>query len=362
MNRAARNFVRVALVGLLLRFLAAEIAQAQTMQSAIPTAAQRFKNIQVLKDMPADRLFPAMNFIAASLNVDCSFCHVDGPDFYKDDKKTKQTARQMMRMELAINQANFSNETIVTCNTCHRGSTNPIGSPVLQTEQPKNSGPETSLPPASAIIAKYVQALGSAGTIQKIESMVEKGSYTSNIFPGAFGFEAFAKAPRLRIEVVHYPEGDSLTAYNNNTGWTKGSGASQPMSESGADYLSYFADMYSAIHLQRMFTEFKAGPPEMVDGHDANVLIGLERGQMPSTFYFDKRSGLLLRMLRYSKTPLGPNPVLVKYEDYRPIAGTKVPFRRTFVQFGSQYTIQLQQVLVNTAIDDSKFTQLQVSH
>ena len=33
------------------------------------TAVQQFKNIQVLKDIPADQLIPAMQFIAASLGV-----------------------------------------------------------------------------------------------------------------------------------------------------------------------------------------------------------------------------------------------------------------------------------------------------
>jgi hypothetical protein len=56
------------------------------------TAAQQFKNIQILKDMPADQLIPAMQFITASLGVDCEYCHVEKA-FDKDDKKTKGYAR-----------------------------------------------------------------------------------------------------------------------------------------------------------------------------------------------------------------------------------------------------------------------------
>ena len=33
------------------------------------TAAEQFKNIQILKDMPADQLIPAMQFMTASLGV-----------------------------------------------------------------------------------------------------------------------------------------------------------------------------------------------------------------------------------------------------------------------------------------------------
>ena len=46
-------------------------------------------------------------FISSSLGVECSFCHVEGA-LEKDDKKPKQTARKMMQMMAAINQANFA--------------------------------------------------------------------------------------------------------------------------------------------------------------------------------------------------------------------------------------------------------------
>src|SRR5215469_5855148 len=80
------------------------------------TAGERFKNIQVLKDIPADQIFPTMQFIAASLGVECDFCHVKGA-FEKDDKEQKQTARKMITMMFAINKDHFGGERKVTCNT-----------------------------------------------------------------------------------------------------------------------------------------------------------------------------------------------------------------------------------------------------
>jgi hypothetical protein len=84
------------------------------------TAEQHFKNIQVLKNIPADQLIPSMQFIAASLGVECEFCHVEHAND-KDDKKTKLAARKMITMMMAINQANFNGHLEVTCYTCHRG-------------------------------------------------------------------------------------------------------------------------------------------------------------------------------------------------------------------------------------------------
>src|ERR1022692_3945983 len=104
-------------------------------------AEEQFKNIQVLKGIPADQLIPAMQFITASLGVECQFCHVEGA-FEKDDKKPKQTARKMMEMMFAINRDNFEGHREVTCYSCHRGSTGPIGTPPVMAEEPKPGASE----------------------------------------------------------------------------------------------------------------------------------------------------------------------------------------------------------------------------
>src|SRR5256885_4711106 len=84
---------------------------------------QQFKNIQVLKGLPSDELFAAMQFITASLGVDCEHCHVrEGREmkFDKDDKKPKVTARKMIQMMFAVNKDNFEGKREVTCYSCHR--------------------------------------------------------------------------------------------------------------------------------------------------------------------------------------------------------------------------------------------------
>jgi hypothetical protein len=72
------------------------------------TAEQRFKNIQVFKNLPATQLDPTMAFISGSLGVRCSYCHVN--QFEKDDKPTKVAARRMIQMVLNINKGNFNGD------------------------------------------------------------------------------------------------------------------------------------------------------------------------------------------------------------------------------------------------------------
>jgi hypothetical protein len=95
-----------------------------------------FKNIRVLKGIPSDQLIPAMQFMSSSLGVACSFCHVEGHS-EKDDKKPKQTAREMMQMMFDLNRNNFEGLREVTCNSCHRGSRNPVSTPLVAGGAPR---------------------------------------------------------------------------------------------------------------------------------------------------------------------------------------------------------------------------------
>src|SRR6185295_540856 len=70
------------------------------------TAGETGKNIQVLKDLPADQLTPTMRFFAYSLGVECAYCHAG--DQASDDKQAKLTARAMIKMVMAINKDNFN--------------------------------------------------------------------------------------------------------------------------------------------------------------------------------------------------------------------------------------------------------------
>jgi photosynthetic reaction center cytochrome c subunit len=95
-------------------------------------AEEVFKNIQMLKGMPAGRLLRVMELgYARSLGVNCTHCHVAGA-WEKEDKPTKQIAREMNAMVGVINNDQLkkiknlkSPNPIVNCTTCHRGQTKP---------------------------------------------------------------------------------------------------------------------------------------------------------------------------------------------------------------------------------------------
>ena len=91
-------------------------------------AEEVYKNIQVMKGVPAPRLMGAMQFFTKSLGVECSYCHVPN-EFDKDDKTPKNATRKMLTMVHQINGDNFPDNQVVSCWMCHRGSVKPEAFP-----------------------------------------------------------------------------------------------------------------------------------------------------------------------------------------------------------------------------------------
>jgi photosynthetic reaction center cytochrome c subunit len=348
--------------------LACAVSHAQSAPTQTPPggkpklAEEQFKNIQALKGLPAEQVIPAMQFISASLGVECEYCHVrDSMD--KDDKKAKVTARKMIDMMMAINKNNFEGHREVTCYSCHRGAAEPVAIPAVAEEElkpeamegTKPSEEKVALPAADALLDKYLAAVGGADALQKITSRVQKGSLTA--FGGQhFDVDVFAKSPDKRVSVMHLKNGDSVTGFNGQQGWLAVPGRVHMMSAAEADGARLDADLYFPVHVKTLYKRFRVMPGEKIDGHDTYLVVGRNEDQPPLRLYLDKESGLLLRLVRYVETPLGRLPTQIDYADYRAADGVKVPFRWTLARPGNRFTIQIDSTQQNVAVDESKFT------
>jgi photosynthetic reaction center cytochrome c subunit len=324
-----------------------------------PSKAEgRFKNIQVFKGYPADDLVPAMQFITAALGVDCAFCHVDHePE--KDDKKHKLTARKMIAMNRAINHDNFDGEAEVTCMSCHRGSTRPVAIPVVAAGEPapEAAAPKAAeLPAASSVLDKYAQAVGGAAALAKVESRVQKGKLTG-FGPEPVPVEVTTKAPDKRITIVHGQRGNNVTAFDGTNGWLGSSGRPpRDMSPAEAAATRLDATMLFPSDLKQLFKEFKVASIETIDGKDAVRVIATSEGTTPpASLWFDAQSGLVVRLVRYSATPLGLNPTQIDYADFRAADGVTVPYRWTVARPSGRFTIQVDESKQNVPVDDKTF-------
>jgi photosynthetic reaction center cytochrome c subunit len=331
------------------------------------TAEQQFKNIQALKSIPADQLIPTMQFISASLGVECDFCHVEH-EMQKDDKKEKQTARKMIEMELAINKSHFKNEVEVTCYTCHRGSPHPVGTPILSADASSPAphthddaaGANANLPAADQVLDKYLAAIGGPDALKKIKSRVQKGTLDAG--GKQYSIEVYSQAPDKRVSISHPQGGDSVTAFNGEAGWLKVRNGLHMMTSPELEAARLDAELYFPLRVRELYKDFKVTPGEDIAGRKTYVIHASDPGRPSLRLYFDKESGLLLRQMRFAQTPLGSNPTQIDYADYRVADGVKIPYQWTLTRPNGSFTIKISQVQQNVPIDEKLFVTPKEEH
>jgi hypothetical protein len=263
-----------------------------------------------------------------------------------DDKGAKKTAREMIAMQAALNKESFHGQLQVTCFSCHRGAQRPVNTPpVLDSDAPAHAAPAPTAPPAGAavtadqIVEKYVAALGGA------DAVLVGGSESP--------IELFTKAPNKRVSISN---GQSYTAFDGTAGWMGSTGKpAREMSATEADAAGLDAEFSLALRLKEIFPQLRRGRPETIAGVECETLNGGRPGHPPVRLYFDKSSGLLVRMVRYAETPVGRNATQIDYADYREVNGVKSPWRWTLSRTNGRFTIQVKEAANNVAIDDAKF-------
>jgi photosynthetic reaction center cytochrome c subunit len=346
--------------------------QAESAQKPL-MAEEYFKNVQVLRGISVKEFMDTMGFFAASLGENCTFCHVEesGGDWsrYADDNSNKQTARKMILMMTAINKSYFGGRRMLTCYSCHRGGETPRVTPNLaeQYSAPVLEEPDeiteqaAGAPSVDQILDKYIQALGGAQRLASLTSLVARGTYQGFDDPEKRPLEMYAKAPDERTVIVQTGNGPSTTTYDGHSGWIAAPDADQPMpvmTLTGGDLQGARLDAILPFPagLKQAFSQWRVGFPANINDHDVQVVQGGNPGESPVKFYFDQRSGLLVRVLRYTNLPVGLNPTQVDYADYRDVSGVKLPFRWTVTWTDGRSVTELTQVQPNAAIDAAKFS------
>jgi hypothetical protein len=292
--------------------------------------------LQVLQSLPESQLFPVMNLIAQSLGVSCDHCHVQAtPDFSRtpsnaggwvwasDDKPSKSRAREMMKMVIAMNATYFTGEARVTCNTCHRGTTQPVRLPILPPPAPGSARTPAPIPLPSAerVLAAYVAAVGRAdGAPMSIRGWDERPE-------GRYGkFEiTLAGNDRYRIALAT-PEITTTQGMDGDTAWA--------VSNDRVQKLTSPADLARMRRIAMRYRPVKEQPAnlrvvgiERVENRDTYVLETKIDAVTTQRSYFDVITGLLRRELTTTETLLLPLEEQIDYDDYRDVGGVQLPYR-----------------------------------
>src|SRR5262245_9320226 len=346
--------------------------QAGAKPAGAPVAEDVFKNVQVLKGIPVDQFMGTMGFFSASLGLNCTDCHVDesGGNWakYADDNALKQTTRRMIRMVTSINQTSFGGRQLVTCNTCHRGTRKPNVMPSLAllygSPPPDEPGDPIAQAPgqpsADQVLDKYLAALGGTSRLANVSSIVAKGTYKGYDDADKSALEMFAQAPAQRSTVVHTLSGASATTFDGREGWIAAPETEKPvplLAVTGQDLdgMKLEAELLFPSHIKQSLTKWRVGARMTIDDREVQPVQGTTATGGTATLCFDAESGLLVRLVRFSESPVGRLVSQIDYSDYRDVSGVKMPFRWTVSWLDGRSVFELSEVRPNVAVDRARF-------
>ncbi len=331
-----------------------------------------FKNITALKGIPVDEFMGTMGLFSAALSFCCKDCHTGAGTAnprWEDDPPRKVTARRMIQMVKNLNQQSFNGRQVVTCWTCHRGSPSPAITPPIDTIYgdaiftPTDILPAANIatagtPPADQILDKYIQALGGADALAKLTSYTEKG--TSHLFGEVQEdpTEISAKAPNLLVTVVHQREGDVARTFDGKEAWVMlplTVVGQYPLNASALEGAKLDAQLAFPGGLKQFFATWRVTYPSVVNGRPVYVVQGTGANGLVATFYFDKQTGLLTRMVRYAASAVGRVPTQIDYSDYRPVNGVMMSYKWTYGWISGREEYTITQVQPNVPVDAAKF-------
>ncbi len=392
-RRVVRVLLAVTAAATFIAHAAPAAAQDPARPAVVQTAGERYMNVQVLKDLPADQLHDVMTYMAGSLGGNCMTCHVRGADgafaYEKDDNDHKMTARQMIQMVRSINTQHFKGEERVTCATCHQGRREP--SPVTPLAQPftadqiallaeraagrqgsgapaapvaPGAGRGSAAPPSGRgaqrpgetvdqVLDKYIAALGGRDALARLTSRVRRGTLTNRAGQASPLTIEETSAGLVRVTIASTP--GVVRATDGASAWTESGDRVRALDHVETLNAGLQADMLMGLQVKEQYVALAVRAYDRVNGKSVIVVEGRRPPAASETLYFDRASGLLVRRSVRLATPMGELPVQIDYDDYHPVDGVQTPYEVRVTDWESVSVEKFSDVAHNAPIDPARF-------
>lgn len=364
----------------------AERQQSEPVADQPLMAEQVFKNVQVLKGISVKEFLETMGFFVAATPFSCGTCHGyatgDNWDSYAQDTPMKQQTRKMILMVNALNRTYFGGKRELTCYSCHHNADRPKVTPILaeQYGTPPADEPEvipqqaSGSPSPDEVFDRYLAAIGGAEELSTLTSFFAKGTYQGYDDPEKIPVEIYGQAPNQFFQVIHGYNGDTTFVDDGRSAWVVQSERDAPvpllaLAAGDLDGAHLESELFFPARIKQLLHNLRVGLPITgilsirpdtllgvgIDDRELTIVQGTTLAGNNVKLYFDRKTGLLVRMVRYTNLPVGFVPTEIDYSDYRNVSGMKMPFRMTKTWVNGRSVTELTSIESNIPIDPKMF-------
>ena len=189
---------------------------------------------------------------------------------------------------------------------------------------------DAALPEGKAVVDKYLEATGGRAAHEKVRSRV----IHSTIDIPAAGIkgtsQSYNQAPGKAYVLVDLgATGKEQRGSDGAVIWEMTT-TGGPRVMKDAKELAFWRrafDIDSDLRLDEYYTSVETQGAEQVNGKDAYKVLFTPKEGSPETRWYDKESGLLVKVQQVVPTPMGQIPAVSMPTDYRDVDGVKIPHK-----------------------------------
>lgn len=206
------------------------------------------------------------------------------------------------------------------------------------------------------IFTRYTEAVGGQEAIDRVTSYKTKGTFELAGRRGSI--EVWGKDPNKKLTIIEFPVvGTVKKGFDGETQWVQTpAGTVTDSSEQEIAEVERDADIYRAGKIKNLYEKVKLDRKAWLSGRDVYMIEGIPAKGPSEKLFFDVENGLLVRWDMARKHPQrGTVFVKVHLDDYKDVDGVKVPHKVRFAFESFSFTITIDELQHNVAINDAVF-------
>jgi hypothetical protein len=213
------------------------------------------------------------------------------------------------------------------------------------------------LPSAESVLDRYVQVTGGKQAYQKRKSEIAHGTVEYAAIGIKGSLTRYAAEPdkyyaALDIEGL----GKIETGVNGQIAW-ENSAILGPRVKTGIERAEAIREgnMNATVNWRKLFPKVENAGIETIDGEACYKVVMTPAEGQPMIGYYQKKSGLQVKLTTVSTTQMGDIPVEMIATDYRNFGGILEPAKVIQKAGPQEFTMTLERVEVNPAIPAETF-------
>jgi hypothetical protein len=216
---------------------------------------------------------------------------------------------------------------------------------------------DEGLPKAESILDHWVEATGGRAAWEKRRNVIEHGviDFTGRGLKGTLTI--YQAAPDKNVEIIELEGiGQIESGSNGDVAW-ENSALQGPRIKQGIERTNALRDgsFNSQLYWQKLYAKVDTAGAETVNGHECYKIVLTPGEGQPTTEFFDKKSGLLVKTMATRTSQLGDISGEILYDDYRKDGEVLAPHRMINRFAQQEFQIQIQNVESNVDLPKDRF-------